>query len=259
MNKINHNCIYVIINYELNSNLYEIVFSALKYCFAYCSLTQRNFFHLYFLFNNNYIRLFPVKNKDYFQILTANYSDVSDSIEKNLNDFFEKIETIEKIEKISYNKNLINIILKKILLEINSKNKFFNSDISMNQYNNLYEDTHIIIINDSENDFNNIDQKLVFLLKKAKTKFDIYSINSKNQNRISKSLCLFSGGFFDEVTNNKNNLTQVLIQEYIPIKLKNNLIKKNTDFNSLDNYKKLISERNFICPICHTELKDNCA
>ena len=72
--------------------------------------------------------------------------------------------------------------------------------------NNNEMNDRIVLINDSENDFDYINQKYLFLLKKEKIKMDILSLNEKNKNTISKAICLFFDGFFDYVTKEKNNI-----------------------------------------------------
>ncbi len=108
----------------------------------------------------------------------------------------------------------------------------------------------IVLINDAVNDFDNINQKYVFLLKKEKIKIDILSLNEKNNNKISKSLCLYTNGFFDYTTNEKSNVEQILIQEYIPIKTKEIFQNKNTKIQNSINYNKAISDEELMCSLC---------
>ena len=148
----------------------------------------------------------------------------------------------------------MNVILKKILLEINQKkktNELGDGNYLLSSGNEIEKNDKIILINDSENDFDDINQKYIFLLKKEKIKIDILSLNELNKNKISKSICLFTNGFFDNVTKMKNNIEQILVQEYMPIERKE--IFKNIcgKFKDSINYNKARSNDELSCSICH--------
>ena len=233
MNSVNSNSLYIILNYALNNNIYKLINSIQKFCFSYLSLSLQNTFQLYLVYNNSYTLLFPSKVRDPTHLITSSYSEISSSISEALNQFFNSVTQSEG--KLSQNdtKNspiAINVILKKILLELNQKNKskqiLGDGNFFLSSNNDNEKIDRIILINDSENDFDDINQKYVFLLKKENIKIDILSINELNKNVTSKALCLFTKGFFDNVTKEKNNIEQILIQEYIPIERKEYLQKK---------------------------------
>lgn len=127
--------------------------------------------------------------------------------------------------------------------------------LSANETNGIKD--RILLINDSENDFDNINQKYIFLLKKEKIKIDILSLNKKNKNSISKSICLFTNGFFDNVTNEKSNVGQILIQEYIPLQTKELFRKNKVNIKDSINYNKSISDESLFCGKCHKPLTNN--
>ena len=258
MNSDNKNTFYIILNYSLNNNIYKLIDSISKFCFSFLSLSFQYDFELYIIYNNSYSILFPSKLKDPVHIITQNYAEISKSIDEALKYFFNNISQAE--DKLNSNEDksnpiAINSLLKKLLLKINRKNKskqesgeanFFLSSNRDNETNN-----RIILINDSEKDFEEINQKYVFLLKKEKVKIDILSLNKNNNNITSKALCLFTNGFFDNVTKEKNNVEQILIQEYIPIKLKEVSQNKNGNIKNSINYMKVISDDNLACSHCN--------
>jgi hypothetical protein len=188
--------------------------------------------------------------------MTSNYTEMSKSIEETLNNFFENVTSAEdklNTTDIGNSANAINVIIKKILLEINQKkNAKFDENGNFNLSSSTGPDINdrIILINDSANDFDNINQKYVFLLKKEKIKIDILSLNEKNNNKISKSLCLFTNGFFDYTTKEKSNVEQILIQEYIPIKTKETIQNDSIKVQNKINYMKAISDEELICSQC---------
>jgi hypothetical protein len=188
--------------------------------------------------------------------MTSNYTEMSKSIEETLNNFFENVTSAEdklNTTDIGNSANAINAIIKKILLEINQKkNAKFSENGNFNLSSSTDQDINdrIILINDSANDFDNINQKYVFLLKKEKIKIDILSLNEKNNNKISKSLCLFTNGFFDYTTKEKSNVEQILIQEYIPIKTKEAFQNDSIKVQNKINYMKAISDEELICSKC---------
>jgi len=258
MNSANHNTLYIILNYALNNNIYELISSIQKYCFSFISLSLQYNFHLYLIYNNSYTLLFPNKIKDPTYFITSNYTEISNSIKETLDDFFENVTDAEDKfypNDMVNNSNAINVIFKKILLEINQKNNskkasgqgnFFLSSSMSTDMND-----RIILINDSANDFDNINQKYVFLFKKEKIKIDILSLNEQNKNTVSKALCLYTNGFFDNTTKKKNNVEQILIQEYIPIKRKEFFQSNNDRIQNSINYNKVISDKDLECSQCH--------
>ena len=256
MNSDNHNTLYVILNYALNNNIYSLITSIKNYCFSFISLSLQYNFQLYLIYNNSYILLFPSKIKDPTYFMTSNYNEMSNSILETLNNFFENVTEAENKlnpSDIGNSANAINVILKKILLEVNQKKsaKFAeNGNFYLSSNSGLDLNDRIVLINDAVNDFDSINQKYVFLLKKEKIKIDILSLNEKNNNKISKSLCLYTNGFFDYTTNEKSNVEQILIQEYIPIKTKEIFQNKNTKIQNCINYNKAISDEELMCSLC---------
>lgn len=263
MNSGNHHTLYIILNYALNDNIFELISSIQQFCFSFISLSLQYDFQLYLIYNNTYILLFPSKLKDPTYFITSNYSEISKSISDTLENFFNNVSQAEEKLSNDFKSSIypINIIFKKILLELNQKNKSKNAIgngnffLSANETNGIKD--RILIINDSENDFENINQKYIFLLKKEKIKIDILSLNKKNNNSISKSICLFTNGFFDNVTNEKSNVGQILIQEYIPLKTKEIFRKNKINIKDSINYNKSISDESLVCGKCHKSLNNN--
>ena len=114
----------------------------------------------------------------------------------------------------------------------------------------------IIIINDSDDDFKNINQKYIYLFKQKTIKIDILSLNKKNKNEISKAITFYTQGIFDCLSDNKNNIEQILILEYMPIKFCENLPKLNNNIKFTISYHKAISEQNLMCNKCNKEMKN---
>lgn len=263
MNSGNHHTLYIILNYALNDNIFELISSIQQFCFSFISLSLQYDFQLYLIYNNTYILLFPSKLKDPTYFITSNYSEISKSISDTLENFFNNVSQAEEKLSNDFKSSIypINIIFKKILLELNQKNKSKNAIgngnffLSANETNGIKD--RILIINDSENDFENINQKYIFLLKKEKIKIDILSLNKNNNNNISKSICLFTNGFFDNVTNEKSNVGQILIQEYIPLKTKEIFRKNKINIKDSINYNKSISDESLVCGKCHKSLNNN--
>ena len=263
MNSGTHHTLYIILNYALNDNIFELISSIQKFCFSYISLSLQYDFQLYLVYNNTYILLFPSKLKDPTYFITSNYSEISKSISDTLDNFFNNVSQAEEKLSNDFKNNIypINIIFKKILLELNQKNKSKNAIgdgiffLSANETNGIKD--RILLINDSENDFDNINQKYIFLLKKEKIKIDILSLNKKNKNSISKSICLFTNGFFDNVTNEKSNVGQILIQEYIPLQTKELFRKNKVNIKDSINYNKSISDESLYCSKCNKPLNNN--
>lgn len=263
MNSGTHHTLYIILNYSLNDNIFELISSIQQFCFSFISLSLQYDFQLYLVYNNTYILLFPSKLKDPTYFITSNYSEISKSISDTLENFFNNVTQAEEKLSNDFKSNIypINIIFKKILLELNQKNKsknvigdgnFF---LSANETNGIKD--RILLINDSENDFDNVNQKYIFLLKKEKIKIDILSLNKKNKNSISKSICLFTNGFFDNVTNEKSNVGQILIQEYIPLQTKDIFRKNKVNIKDSINYNKSISDESLFCGNCHKPINTN--
>ena len=256
MNSENHNTLYIILNYALNNNIFSLITSIKNYCFSFISLSLQYNFQLYLIYNNSYTLLFPTKIKDPTYFMTSNYNEMSNSILETLNNFFENVTEAENKlnpSDIGNSANAINVILKKILLEVNQKKsaKFAeNGNFYLSSNSGLDLNDRIVLINDAVNDFDNINQKYVFLLKKEKIKIDILSLNEKNNNKISKSLCLFTNGFFDYTTKEKSNVEQILIQEYIPIKTKETIQNDSIKVQNKINYMKAISDEELICSQC---------
>ena len=262
MNSMNNNTLYIILNYALNNTIYKLISSIQKYCFSFISLSLKYNFQLYLIYNNSYSLLFPSKIKDPTYFITSNYTEISKSILESLNNFFENVSQAEDKFNPNENKNnpcAVNIIFKKILLEINQKNnskETGDGNFFLSVKNNNEMNDRIILINDSENHFDNINQKYLFLLKKQKIKIDILSLNEKNKNHISKAICLYIDGFFDYVTKEKNNIEQILIQEYIPIESKESLKKTHGTIQYTINYNKAVTNDDICCSQCHRFIKN---
>ena len=267
MNTSHKNTIYIILNYSFNENIFKLISSIEKFCFSFISISLNYTFKLYIIYNNFYSLLFPSKSKDTTFFLTSNYSGIHESIEESLNSFLNTVpELDEKLNQLEQNnvnveKNEpMNIILKKILLEVNEKN-ISNMSLSPGGFflgigiNNNSSDK-IILINDSEEDFENINQKYIFLLKERGVKLDILSLNKKNKNEVSKAISFFTKGIFDSISDSKNNIEQMLILEYMPIQFCQNITKINSDIKYTISYNKNISEKNLECSSCHKEMNN---
>ena len=264
MNSGYNNTLYIILNYGLNNNIFKIISSIKKYCFSFLSLSLQYKFQLYIVYNNSYSLLFPNKLKDSSYFMTSNYSEIEKSILDSVNYFFNNVSQAE--EKLDQNNDkaypsAINIILKKIILELNQNNniKQIEGDGSFFLSSNLDKNKKdkILIINDSENDFEEINQKYVFLLKKEKIKIDILSLNEKNRNNISKALCLFTNGFFDSVSKEKKNIEQILIQEFMPLQRKEIFQNNNNKNQNTINYNKVVTNDSLICSLCNKTFSNN--
>ena len=200
MNASHKNTLYIIINYSFNENIYNLISSIEKFCFSFISVSLQYDFKLYIVYNNFYSLLFPNKSKDPTYFLTSNYTGIHKSIEESLNNFLLEVPELEEKfyqaeqnnETNEKNNYPINIIFKKILLEVNKKN-VSNTSYSPGGFflgigiSNSSNDK-IVLINDSEEDFDDINQKYVFLLKEKGVKIDILSLNKKNKNDVSKAL-----------------------------------------------------------------------
>ena len=268
MNTSHKNTLYIIINYSFNENIYNLISSIEKFCFSFISVSLQYDFKFFIIYNNFYSLLFPSKPKDPTYFLTSNYSGIHESIEEALNSFLTSVpELDEKLyqdeqnnEKIEKN-NPMNIIFKKILLEENKKN-LSNTSYSPGGFflgigiGDSSSDK-IILINDSEEDFGSINQKYVFLFKEKGVKINILSLNKKNKNDVSKAICFFTKGIFDCISDTKNNIEQMLISEYMPIKFCENIPKVNHDMKYTISYNKTISDNNLVCSHCHTEMNNN--
>ena len=269
MNASHKNTLYIIINYSFNENIYNLISSIEKFCFSFISVSLQYDFKLYIVYNNFYSLLFPNKSKDPTYFLTSNYTGIHESIEESLNNFLTEIPDLEdkfyqaeqNNETNEKNNYPINIIFKKILLEVNKKN-VSNTSYSPGGFflgigvGNCSNDK-IVLINDSEEDFDDINQKYVFLLKEKGVKIDILSLNKKNKNDVSKALAFFTKGIFDCISDTKNNIEQMLIFDYMPIKFCENIPKINHDIKFTISYNKAISNENLVCSICHKEMNKN--
>ena len=267
MNSSRKNTIYIVINYSFNENIFELISSVEKLCFSFISVSLQNNFKIYIIYNKFYSLLFPSKSKDPTYLLTSNYLGMHESIEESLNNFLTTVpELDEELYQSEQKKEHIeksfpiNVILKKILLEVNKK-KVSNTSQSPGGFflgmgiGDKISDK-IILINDSEEDFGNINQKYIFLLKEKNVKIDILSLNQKNKNEISKAICLFTKGIFDCITDKKNIVEQMLIFENIPIKFCETMTKLNNDIKCTISYNKAISNKNLECSCCHNEIKN---
>ncbi len=260
----NHkNTLYIILKYSFNENIFQIISAIEKFCFSYISVSLQYSFQFYIIYDNYYTLLFPHKLKDQTYFITSNYTEMHKVIDEALKSFFNSVsDTEEKLDQ-SVQKddiNPINVILKKILLEINKKNI---SNITMSPggfflelNNSELKNDKIIIINDSEDDFKNINQKYIYLFKQKNIKIDILSLNKKNKNEISKAITFYTQGIFDCLSDNKNNIEQILILEYMPIKFCENLPKLNNNIKFTISYHKAISEQNLMCNKCNKEMKN---
>ena len=263
MNPNHKNTLYIILKYSFNENIFQIISAIEKFCFSYISVSLQYSFQFYIIYDNYYTLLFPHKLKDQTYFITSNYTEMHKVIDEALKSFFNSVsDTKEKLDQ-SVQKddiNPINVILKKILLEINKKNI---SNITMSPggfflelNNSELKNDKIIIINDSEDDFKNINQKYIYLFKQKNIKIDILSLNKKNKNEISKAITFYTQGIFDCLSDNKNNIEQILILEYMPIKFCENLPKLNNNIKFTISYHKAISEQNLMCNKCNKEMKN---
>lgn len=263
MNPNHKNTLYIILKYSFNENIFQIISAIEKFCFSYISVSLQYSFQFYIIYDNYYTLLFPHKLKDQTYFITSNYTEMHKVIDEALKSFFNSVsDTEEKLGR-SVQKddiNPINVILKKILLEINKKNI---SNITMSPggfflelNNSELKNDKIIIINDSEDDFKNINQKYIYLFKQKNIKIDILSLNKKNKNEISKAITFYTQGIFDCLSDNKNNIEQILILEYMPIKFCENLPKLNNNIKFTISYHKAISEQNLMCNKCNKEMKN---
>ena len=263
MNSSHKNTLYILLNYSFNENIYKLISSIEKFCYSYISVSLQYDFKLYIIYNNFYSLLFPNKSKDSTYFLTSNYSGMHESIEESLNFFLSSVpEYDEELSESTQEKKYpINIILKKILLEVNKKKL---GDISnspggffLGMGNGEIVDDKIILINDSEEDFYKINQKYIFLLKEKGVKIDILSLNKKNKNDISKAITFFTKGIFDCLNDKKTNIEQMLIFENMPIKFCESMPKFNKDIKYTISYNKSISDKLLECSLCHKSIKKN--
>lgn len=166
------------------------------------------------------MRIFPHKLKDYNLFLTNNFSEIKAIIAKNIKEFFalyEKFTTLNQKKEISPPSPL-NQIFKKILLEVNHK------ALTQVKINNGIDEkaSQILLISDCKSkDQLHYEQKLLYLLKKGKINVDCVHLGEHKAEYNSKfeSISLYCGGLFENVSLNPNetNLTQVLLQEFLPL------------------------------------------
>jgi hypothetical protein len=103
--------------------------------------------------------------KDPTFLNTSNYTEICASISDNLKNFFNTVTEAEEKLNSSDAKNKpnpMNVILKKILLEINQKKKtkeLGDGTFLLSSGNEIEKNDKIILINDSEKDFDDINQK----------------------------------------------------------------------------------------------------
>ena len=263
MNSSHKNTLYILLNYSFNENIYNLISSIEKFCYSYISVSLQYDFKLYIIYNNFYSLLFPNKSKDSTYFLTSNYSGMHESIEESLNNFLSSVpEYDEELSQSNEEKKYpINIILKKILLEVNKKKL---RDISnspggffLGMGSGEIVNDKIILINDSEEDFEKMNQKYIFLLKEKGVKIDILSLNKKNKNDISKAITFFNKGIFDCLNDKKTNIEQMLIFENMPIKFCESMPKFNKDIKYTISYNKSISDKLLECSLCHKSIKKN--
>ena len=263
MNSSHKNTLYVLLNYSFNENIFKLISSIEKFCYSYISVSLQYDFKLYIIYNNFYSLLFPSKSKDSTYFLTSNYSGMHESIEESLNNFLSSVpEYDEELSQSNEEKKYpINIILKKILLEVNKKKL---RDISnspggffLGMGSGEIVNDKIILINDSEEDFEKMNQKYIFLLKEKGVKIDILSLNKKNKNDISKAITFFTKGIFDCLNDKKTNIEQMLIFENMPIKFCESMPKFNKDIKYTISYNKSISDKLLECSLCHKSIKKN--
>ena len=162
------------------------------------------------------MEIFPHKPKDYALFLTINYNEIKENITKTLKNFFSRYEILVNTNKKICNSSTMDQIFKLILLETN-KRKSIDNNI-------------ILIISDCTNG-NKItyQQKLLYLLKKNKIEIDCIHLGEHNfeYNRIFESLSFYCDGIFENIVlDNEHNLTQILLQQFLPlpgIKKKNHI------------------------------------
>ena len=267
MNSSHKSFVYIILNYSFNENIFKLISSIENFCFSLISISLHHNFKIIIIYHNFYYQLFPNKAKDTTFYITSNYTGIHESIEDALNTFLSKVPVLdEKYYQYEQEKGEIektepiNVILKKILLEVNerkvsnmsqSPGGFF-LGIGMGDYLN----DKIILINDAEEDFDYINQKYIFLLKEKGVKIDILSLNKKNKNETSRAIAFFTKGIFDSLSDKKNNIEQMLSLEYMPIKVTQNFPKINHDIKYTLSYIKNISEQNLQCSKCHKEMNN---
>lgn len=262
MNPSHKSTVYIILNYSFGENIFNLISSIEKFCYSLISISFHFDFKLYIIYNNFYSLLFPSKLKDSTFLITSNYTGIHESIEESLNNFLSTVpELDDKLYKNEQNnKNAskiepINVLLKKILLEVNERN-VSNASHSPGSFfldmdHGEYSKNKIILINDSEEDFEHINQKYLFLLKEKGVKIDILSLNIKNKNETSKAIAFFTKGIFDCICDQKNNIEQMLILEYMPIKFCENVNKINNNIKYTMSYNKTVDNKNLECSACH--------
>lgn len=191
------------------------------------------------------MQLFPHKLKDYNLFLTINYNDIKAIIAKNIKDFFS---LYEKFTDSNCNKEIsspspFNQIFKKILLETNNKNL---SEVKVNTGIDEKQSLILLLSDCVSNEQLHYDQKLLYLIKKNKILFDCVHIGEHRAEYNSKfeSVALYCGGLFLNVpVNNETNLTQVLLQVFLP--LPGDRKKRHANISGLN-----VTEEQLICDKC---------
>ena len=234
------NIIYIIIHYNFEYNLFELIENVELFCFSFCCKSQKNSFNIYIVYNNLFTILFPKKLKDNILYNSCNFNEIKDIIEKNRKNFFDFAQNIlnTNIENIN---SPFNQILKKIILE----NNYLNDIKKKEEKETIKKDNLIILISDCINSNNlNFNQKLLYLLKKNNISIDCIHLGNNNEeyNSIFKSICTYTNGIFENIEiNEDNNLFQYLIQEFLPLPGKYKLNHKNIEINN--NYDKITCDK----------------
>ena len=221
------NIIYVIFHYNFNTNIYDVMNSIYKFCFAFCTQSQKNTFKIFLIFDNFFWQIFPHKVKDTGYFLCQNFSEIEETIKSNIKEFFNKYDTYTKNQiNVSFSSPL-NQIFKKILLENNrvkiQNNLYNNGNELIPNFSQDEKNNSIILISDCiDNSQLFYEQKYLYLLKKDRITIDCIHLGKHKDDYNSKfeSICLYSEGVFENIENvfnEDNNLTQILIQEFLPI------------------------------------------
>ena len=209
----------MILHYNFNINIYEIVNSIETFCFSYCAFSLQNYFKIFIIFDNCYHQLFPTKPKDDNLFISLNYNEIRNIIDKSISDFFTLYQKFDNCNKTNHSIQFIstspfNQIFKKILLENNSRRQFIN--------NISDKKSLVLIISDCKvNNTFSYDQKLLYLLKKNNIIVDCIHLGEHNAEYNSKfeSIAYYCDGLFDNIIPNDkdSNLTQILLMKFMPL------------------------------------------